>query len=696
MKKISYSSRKGLISLILVIGLLASLAVFPAGAATSVSNTTAEQFILGDVSGDGFVNSTDLILQKRYILDIITDPTPEGRRAADVNKDLAIDSTDYTLLKRFILKIINEFPDNSPLYKNPEALVADRVSDLLSRMTLEEKVGQMVQGERMATTSSDVHDYLLGSILSGGGSAPASNTPEGWMAMVKEYQDAAMSTRLGIPIIYGTDAIHGHNNAYGAVVFPHNIGLGAAGDPELMAEIGRITAEELLATGITWNFGPCVAIARDERWGRTYESYSENTDLVNLLSVPFFKAMQDEYNVTATAKHYLADGGTLGGVDQGDAVMTEEELRTIHLPVYKKAVDSGVKTVMVSFSSWNGVKMTENKYLITDVLKGELGFNGFVLSDWEAIKNTSGETFYDQIVNCVNAGIDLLMEPFKWAESVEILKTAAENGDITEERINDAVSRILKVKFETGLFEKPLGDQSLITRGFGSDESREVAKRAVRQSLVLLKNENNILPIKKNAKILVTGPAADNVGMQCGGWTMSWRGGFDSFGRKVVPGTTILEGFQKIAESNGGTIITDPYYASEADLIVLVIGEIPYAEIYGDADDLTVTGEELMLSGTNIAINDIKDSGVPIVTVLVSGRPRIVSDLIDGWSALVAAWLPGSQGEAIAEVLYGDYDFTGKLPMTWPASNDQLPINVDDVNGQEPQFPYGYGLKMFE
>ncbi|MFZ5989528.1 MAG: glycoside hydrolase family 3 N-terminal domain-containing protein [Bacillota bacterium] len=696
-------SRRGLIVLVLVIGLLANMmAVFPVQAAAENSVDisqvaySAGEVKLGDVSGDGLVNSIDYILLQRYLLEIIADFTnPNGKAAADVDRDGAINSTDLTLLKRYLLKIIRVFPDNSAVYKNPNAPIEDRVNDLMARMTLEEKVGQMIQGERMATTSTDVKDYYLGSVLSGGGSAPYDNTPEGWMAMVKSYQDAAMSTRLGIPIIYGTDAVHGHNNAYGAVIFPHNIALGAAANPELMAEVGKVTAEELLATGITWNFAPVVAVARDERWGRTYESYSENPDLVNLLSVPFIRAMQDNYGLAATAKHFLADGGTLGGKDQGDAVMTEEELRRIHLPVYKEAINNGVKSVMISFSSWNGVKNTENKYLITDMLKGELGFNGFVVSDWEAIKQTSGATFYDQVVNCVNAGIDMLMEPYKWMDAVEILKTAAQNGDIPQARIDDAVRRILKVKFETGLFEKPLGDQSLITNGFGSQENREIAKRAVRESLVLLKNENNILPLKKNAKILVTGPSADNVGLQCSGWTMSWRGGMDSFGRKFVPGTTIMEGFKKIAESNGGTILTDPYAASEADLVVLVIGEMPYVELYGDARDLTVSSEELMIGGTNIAIREAKETGKPIVTVLLSGRPRIVTDLIGDWSALVAAWFPGSEGEAVAEVLYGDYDFKGKLPMTWPSSNEQIPINVDDMGTKIPAFPYGYGLKMY-
>ncbi len=614
----------------------------------------------------------------------------------DFDNDTVINFAEMMMIAKNFNKTSSSYlPLVDPLYKDSSLPVEERVENLLSQMTLEEKVGQMIQGERDTTSGSDVKNYYLGSILSGGGSAPASNTPEGWMEMCEEFQSAALSTRLGIPILYGTDAVHGNNNLYGSVMFPHNIGLGAAADPELMTEIGKVTAEEMLSTGVTWNFSPCIAVARDERWGRTYESYSENPELVSMLSIPLYETLQKEYGITTTAKHFIADGGTTGGVDQGDAVISEEELRRIHLPVYKKAVDAGVKTVMVSFSSWNGVKDHENKYLITDVLKGELGFKGFVVSDWEAIHQIDANNLYGQVVKAVNAGVDMLMEPNSWKDCFNIINSAVIYRDISRDRIDDAVRRILKVKFEMGMFEKPLGDQSLITSEVGSAEHREVAKKAARESLVLLKNSGNVLPLKKNAKIFVTGPAANDVGVQCGGWTLSWLGGIDSPGYKWMKGTTILEGFQKIANQSGGTIITDPSKAGEADVAVVVIGERPYAEKYGDDDNnLALTGGKVVLSGNLEAIKTAKDAGLPVVVVMVSGRPRIVSDQINNWDAFVEAWLPGTEGDAVPEVLYGDYDFRGKLPCTWPASYAQLPINVDDMGDKVPLFPYGYGLTM--
>ncbi|HEX9058594.1 MAG TPA: glycoside hydrolase family 3 N-terminal domain-containing protein, partial [Clostridia bacterium] len=516
--------------------------------------------------------------------------------------------------------------------------------------------------------------------------------------MCKDYQDAAMSTPNKIPIIYGIDAVHGHNTVYGAVVFPHNIGLGAANDPALMSKIASVTASEMIATGVNWDFGPCVAVARDIRWGRTYESFGEDPNLVSSVSVPFIQTLQEQFGITATAKHFLADGGTKWGtgynnvsIDQGNAVMSEEELDKIHLPVYEAAVKAGVKTVMVSFSSWNGIKNHENKHLIQEVLKDKLGFKGFVISDYEAIHQLSGSNLDKQLVASVNAGVDMFMEPRHWRECIDILKGAVKKGDIKEVRINDAVSRILKVKLETGLFENPTGEKKLAASNLGEEKNKEIARNAVKESLVLLKNDKNILPLRKNARILVFGPAADNVGIQCGGWTKTWQGGEDKGGSRWMAGSTILDGFKKIAGENGGTIVTDIKTAGKVDAAIVVIGEKPYAEYMGDDKNLDLYSG-LALQGNREAINKAKALGVPVVTVMVSGRPRIVTDEIGNWSAFVEAWLPGTEGAAVADVLYGNSDFRGKLPVTWPKTAKQIPIHSGDGGNQAPLFPQGFGL----
>ncbi len=585
-------------------------------------------------------------------------------------------------------------------YQNVNVPVEDRVKVLLESMTIDEKVGQMAQAERGTASPNDVKKYFLGSVFSGGGSHPGKNKVEDWIKMCTGYQEAAKSTRLGIPIIYGIDSVHGHNTVNGAVIFPHNIGLGAAGDPELMKRIANVTASEMIATGVNWNFAPCIAVGRDERWGRTYESFSENPDLVSKLSVPYIKELQDKFGIIATAKHYAADGGTVWKssssgypIDQGDAKITEEELMEIHIAGYKKAIEAGVKSVMVSFSSWNGVKNHGNKYLIEDVLKGKLAFKGIVVSDYEAIHQLNEKDFYHQVVASVNAGIDMFMEPNHWKKTIEALKKAVDKGDVKVERINDAVSRILRVKFEMGLFENPLGKKELAASALGLDENCEVARKAVRESLVLLKNKNNILPLKKGAKIYITGPAMDDIGVQCGGWTASWQGGTDKGGQKWTRGTTILDGFKKVARDNGGTIITDKKDAKDADVAVAVLGEKPYAEYEGDDGSLGLF-DGTALDGNMKALEAVKESGLPVVVILVSGRPRIVTNEIEKWDAFIEAWLPGSEGDAVAEVLYGDYDFTGKLPVTWPVNVMQIPVSIDEMDGKKPLFEYGFGLSI--
>ena len=584
-------------------------------------------------------------------------------------------------------------------YSDLGMTIEEKVEKLVKAMSLEEKVGQMIQPDRSSASPDEIKEYFIGSVFSGGGNAPKPNTKEGWFKMCEDYQAAAMSTRLGVPIIYGVDAVHGHNTLPDAVIFPHNIGLGAAANPELMNEIARVTAKEMIATGVNWNFAPCVAAARDQRWGRTYESFSEDPKLISKLSVPYIRTMQEEYKIAATAKHYLADGGTEWGtgndsrgfkIDQGNSRITEEELREIHLPMYKEAVDAGVKTVMVSFSSWRGVKSHEDKYLIEDVLKGELGFEGYVVSDYEAVHQLSGDDLYSQLVSAVNAGIDMFMEPSHWKECINDIKKAVDAGDIAEERVNDAVSRILKVKFEMDLFQNPLGQRKLAADELGSEQNRKVAQKAVRESLVLLKNERGVLPLGKDAKIFVTGPAADDVGVQCGGWTKTWQGGQDTAGSRWVEGSTILDGFKKIAQDNGGTIYTEAQDIHKANVAVVVVGERPYAEGDGDDGSLDLYSGQ-MLEGNKEALELVKNAWIPTVVIMISGRPRIITEEIEEWDAFVAAWLPGSEGAAVADVLYGDYEFNGKLPFTWPS--DAKKVKPGD---RSCLFPYGYGFKTTE
>lgn len=569
----------------------------------------------------------------------------------------------------------------------PAVPIEDRVDDLLGQMNLDEKIGQMIQVEKNFLRYGDIGEYCLGSVLSGGGSAPPKNDLNNWNQMIKGYQQEAASTRLGIPLIYGIDAVHGNNTVAGAVVFPHNIGLGAADDPALMEAIGAVTAEEMLATGILWNFAPCVAVAQDPRWGRYYESYGGNSDVVTELSGAYSKGLAG-YDVAACMKHFAADGaarwgtGVGGGIDQGDAELAGDDLAGEHLPAYKAAVDAGVQTVMASFSSINGTKCHANADLIQGTLKDEWGFAGFVVGDYNAIHQLDG-TVYDQVVTAVNSGVDMMMEAEQWHDTIEALKQAAEDGAISPERIDDAVRRILRVKFQLGLFENPLGDQSRIQNDFASDAHREVAQQAVRESLVLLKNENEILPIQAGAKVYVSGPAMDSVGIQCGGWTLTWQGV-----PELSAGTTILDGLKEMADKTGGEIITNKNKANDADIAVVVIGETPYAEYVGDDGSLALDSG-LALSGNMKVLTDAYALGKPVVVIMVSGRPRIVTEELPHWNAFVEAWLPGSEGAAVADVLYGEYGFTGTLPVTWPENAKDLPVSGHPDN---VLFPYKAGI----
>jgi len=580
-----------------------------------------------------------------------------------------------------------------PLYRDASAPVEDRVADLLSLMTLDEKIGQMTQVDRSAIDGrvEDIARYGLGSILSGGGSTPTPNKPEAWADMYDRYQQQALSTRLGIPLIYGIDAVHGHNNVKGATIFPHNIGMGATRDPELMEQVGRATAEEVIATGLNWTFSPCVAVARDERWGRTYESFGEDPALVAEMGAAVIRGYQSarlgDYHIIATAKHYLGDGGTTygtgvdGGIDQGDTRVDEETLRSIHLTPYVAAVHAGVGSVMASFSSWNGQKMHGNRYLITEVLKGELGFQGFVVSDWQAIDQLPGG-YRSDVKTAINAGIDMVMVPYEYVTFITTLRGLVEDGEVPMERIDDAVRRILTAKFELGLFEHPYASRDFFER-VGSAEHRELARQAVRESLVLLKNDGNLLPLSKDLRhIVVTGRNANDIGNQCGGWTITWQG---RSGR-ITSGTTILKAIQHtVSPDTKVTYSRDGRGAEGADVGIAVIGETPYAEFEGDSDNLQLAPADVS------AVDNIRAAGVPVVVVIVSGRPLIIEQELARWDAVIAAWLPGTEGQGVADVLFGDYAPTGKLPCSWPRSMDQIPINVGDA-GYDPLFPYGFGL----
>ena len=575
-----------------------------------------------------------------------------------------------------------------------------QVKELLSKMTLEEKIGQMIQvDQEHLQDPADIEKYYLGSLLSGGNSDPkAGNSLQAWTDMYDGYQQHAIKTRLGIPILYGVDAVHGHSNVIGAVIFPHNIGLGCTRNPGLVGKIARITALEMRATGIQWTFDPCVTVPRDERWGRTYEGFSEDPELAKILGEASIRGLQgsnlsNPLSVLACAKHYVGDGGTATvsrgrrgiRLDQGDTQIDEQALRQIHLPPYVTAVRAGVGTIMPSYSSWNGLKCSASKRLLTEILKQELGFEGFLISDYRAIDQLHRD-YKTAIGISINAGMDMGMIPSKYKEFSAYLKELVEEGVVPMSRIDDAVTRILRLKCAMGLLDKdrsPLADRSLHSK-FGSDEHRQVAREAVRQSLVLLKNRGKILPVSKQAsRIHVVGKNADNIGNQCGGWTIDWQG---RSGEVTTGGTTVLAAIKNTASENTKvTFSADGTGAAGADVVVVVIGETPYAEGRGDSADLALDKDDIE------AVTNMKSAGIPVVVILISGRPMIINDILDKADAFIAAWLPGTEGQGVADVLFGDYKPTGKLSFTWPRSIDQVPINIGDSD-YEPLFEFGYGL----
>ncbi|HYW45955.1 MAG TPA: glycoside hydrolase family 3 N-terminal domain-containing protein [Bryobacteraceae bacterium] len=575
-----------------------------------------------------------------------------------------------------------------------------QVKPLLARMTLEEKIGQMTQPEQDALKDpADLENLFIGSVLSGGNSDPKEgNSLKAWTDLYDRIQQHSTKTRLRIPILYGIDAVHGHNNVLGAVIFPHHIGLGCTRNPALVEKVERITAEEVRASGIQWAFAPCVTVPQDIRWGRTYEGFSEDPKVVAELAGPAVRGFQgtdlaNPLAVLACAKHFIGDGGTAfgsarggRGLDQGDTRVDETTLRRIHLPGYIAAIQAGVGTIMPSYSSWNGVKSSASKHLLTEILKQELGFQGFLISDYNAIDQMTRD-YKEAIGISINAGMDMAMVPTRYREYITDLKALVDEGKVPLARIDDAVTRILRVKFAMGMMDQ--GRSQLADRGvqktFGSPEHRQVARQAVRESLVLLKNDRKTLPVSKGAaRIHVGGKSADDLGNQCGGWTISWQG---TSGDVTPGGTTILAAIRNtVGKGAQVTFSKDGAGAAGATVGVLVIGERPYAEGNGDRADLALAKEDLD------AFHNMKSAGIPVVVILISGRPLILGEVLDAADAVLAAWLPGTEGQGVADVLFGDYRPTGKLSYSWPRSMAQLPVNVNSAT-YDPLFKVGYGLK---
>lgn len=595
----------------------------------------------------------------------------------------------------------------SPL-SEPDAH-ADEIDALMAKMSVEEKVGQLIQPELRNVTPEDVRRYHLGSILNGGGSFPGGDKDapvSAWLTLADEFYRASMDNSDGhvaIPIAWATDAVHGHNNVKGATLFPHNIALGATRNPDLIRRIGEVTAREVSVTGLDWNFSPTLAVARDDRWGRTYEAYAEDPDILYEYGKAMVTGLQGEVNtedffgrghVWATAKHFIADGGTEGGIDRGDAKISEAQLRELHAAGYFGALDAGVQTVMASFSSWQGDKLHGHRYLLTEVLKEQLGFDGIIVGDWNGHEFVDG-CRQDSCPQAINAGLDIFMVPDQWRALHANTVAQVRSGEISEARLNDAVRRVLRVKFRSGLFDKGLpseryyaGESELL----GAPEHRAVARQAVRESLVLLKNNDQLLPLRPDQRVLVAGDGADNIGKQAGGWTLTWQGTGNT--NEDFPGaTSIYDGIAASVEAAGGRaeLSVDGRYTEKPDVAIVVFGEDPYAEMQGDRAHLDYETEaDLAL------MKRLQSEGIPVVSVFLTGRPLWVNPEINASDAFVVAWLPGSEGAGVADVLFrgedGDivYDFTGKLSFSWPAHADQTPLNRGGE--REPLFPYGYGL----
>lgn len=577
------------------------------------------------------------------------------------------------------------------------------VTELMSRMTLEEKVGQTIQADIGSIKPEDLLTYPLGSILAGGNSSPGGDeraSAQKWVELAQAFR-AAAAQRPGakVPLIYGIDAVHGHNNIVGATIFPHNIGLGAARDPDLIRRIGEATALEVAVTGADWTFGPTLAVPQDDRWGRTYEGYAENPEVAKSYAGPMTLGLQGALSadrplaaghIAGSAKHFLADGGTTGGKDQGDFAGSEQELIRTHLSGYPQAIDAGVLSIMASFSSWNGVKHSGNETILTDVLRGPLGFDGFVVSDWNAHGQLPGCS-NESCALAFNAGIDMFMAPDSWKPLYASTLAQVKSGEIPMARLDEAVRRILRVKVKTGLFNDSRPVEGHLNE-LGSPAHRALAREAVRKSLVLLKNEGSVLPIRSGARVLVAGHA-DDIGQASGGWTLTWQGTGNS-NADFPNGQSIWRGIREAVAAGGGqaTLSADGSFTQKPDVAIVVFGETPYAEFQGDVDTLDFLPTEPLET-----LKRLKAAGIPTVSVFLSGRPMWTNPEINASDAFVAAWLPGTEGGGIADVLVGDAagkprnDFTGTLSFSWPKTAKGEPLNVGQP-GYDPQFAYGYGL----
>jgi len=597
-----------------------------------------------------------------------------------------------------------------PLARDPQ--IEEKIAALLAKMSVEEKVGQTIQGDIASITPADMKKYHLGSVLNGGGSAPGNDEkapPAKWLKLADEFYAASIDTSdggVGIPMIWGTDAMHGHSNIVGAVLFPHNVGLGATRNPKLLADIAKATAEQVRTTGIDWTFAPTVTVPQDDRWGRAYEGYSEDPGVVASFAGVFVKGLQGDpaaadflkapYVISST-KHFLADGGTENGRDQGDAKIPETVLRDIHNAGYVPAIEAGVQTIMISFSSWNGIKLTGHKGLITDVLKNRMNFDGFTVGDWNGHGQIEGCT-NDKCPQALNAGLDMYMAPDSWRGLYENTVKQVKDGTIPKERLDDAVTRILRVKFRAGIFEAGVPSKRPLAGDFkklATPEQKALARDAVRQSLVLLKNNGGVLPFASNKHVLVTGDGADNVSKQSGGWTITWQGtGLDN---KDFPGaTSVFGGVKEAVKAGGGSaeLSTDGSYKKKPDLAVIVFGENPYAEFQGDLKVLTLPGSNTQ----HLEImKKLQDEKIPVVAILLSGRPLWQNRELNLANAYIAAWLPGTEGGGISDLLFRkkdgsvNYDFTGKIAFSWPRDAAGAPLNVGQ-EPYEPLFPLGYGL----
>ncbi len=579
-------------------------------------------------------------------------------------------------------------------------------------MTLEQKVAQMVQADIRSVTPQDVRTFRLGSVLNGGGAWPGNDkraTIADWVALADAFYDASMDTSAGapaIPIIWGVDAVHGHNNVIGATLFPHNIALGAARDPDLVERIGEITAREVAVTGLDWTFAPTVTVPRDDRWGRAYEGYSEDPEIVRSYAGRIVRGLQgragspaflDASRIVATAKHFIGDGGTDRGVDRGDTLASEEELLDIHGQGYLGALREGVQTVMASYNLWRGRKVHGERHLITEVLKERLGFDGLVVSDWDGIDEVQGCS-RDRCAQAVNAGIDLFMVPTDWKAFIANTVTQVRSGEISQERIDDAVTRILRVKVRAGLFDKgrpsarPLANQ---TSHLGAAAHRAVAREAVRKSLVLLKNSDALLPLRADVDVLVAGDGADDIGKQSGGWTLTWQGTENT--NADFPGaTSIYAGIREAVTAAGGsaTLSRDGTFTARPDVAIVVFGENPYAEWFGNIQSIDYQGAN---GADHALLRRLKNAGIPVVAIFLTGRPLVMNDELDASDAFVVAWWPGSEGAGIADVIFRKPDgsvnhpFTGKLSFSWPRDTTQTAVNRNDRE-YSPLFPYGFGL----